>query len=200
MARSKSFDPDEALDKALDCFWSRGYEAASVSDLVAATGLNRASLYGTFGDKKDLYRKALDRFREKRVRALLDHLESSPDPRRAVIEAVRAAASDVLSRQRGCFLCNTVVELANNEPDLLGVAETYLNEMRRGFAEALLRAQEIGDLPSGVEPRAAATAMISLINGMRVMAKAGIPTEELERAVDQSLRFLDPEPPSASGP
>ncbi len=118
MARTKEFDPDAALQAALELFWRRGYEATSMSDLVEHLGIGRASLYATFGSKHELYLKAFDRYGENRDAVLLREL-SQPGPAlpavRAVLRRFAAEAADE-ERLSGCLVTNTAAELAPHDP------------------------------------------------------------------------------------
>src|SRR5437879_13191066 len=114
MARHKEFDSDEALNKAMEVFWSRGYEAASIQDLVKNMGINRQSLYDTFGDKHALYLQTLDRYREVEGRRMLELL----GPPGSVKKTRRLSFEGVIERalcdrpRRGCCMGNAVSESA----------------------------------------------------------------------------------------
>src|SRR3977135_2157179 len=114
MARHKEFDRAEALHKAMEVFWSRGYEAASIQDLIKHMGINRQSLYDTFGDKHALYLQALDRYREIESRKLLDLLERCGSVKRALRRLFARVVEGSLcaGERRGCFLGNAMSELA----------------------------------------------------------------------------------------
>ena len=118
MARTKEFDPDTVLRAALDLFWERGYEATSMADLVEHLGIARASIYATFGNKHDLYLKALDRYGELVDPDLLRGL-AQPGPVlpavRALVERFAREASEDGGR-RGCFIVNAAVEVAPHDP------------------------------------------------------------------------------------
>src|SRR5215207_4045492 len=114
MARHKEFDRDEALHKAMEVFWSRGYEAASVGELVEHMGINRQSLYDTFGDKHALFLQALDRYHEVESRKLLDLLERPGSVKRALRQLFTGVVEGSLcdGGRRGCLMGNAMSELA----------------------------------------------------------------------------------------
>src|SRR5256714_13307197 len=114
MARHKEFDQDEALHKAMEVFWSRGYEAASINDLVRHMGINRQSLYDTFGDKHSLYLQALDRYREVEGRKMFELLERPGPVKRALRQLFGGVVECALGggERRGCFVGNATSELA----------------------------------------------------------------------------------------
>src|SRR5713226_2211779 len=114
MARQKEFDREETLHKAMEVFWSRGYEAASIRDLVKHMGINRQSLYDTFGDKHALYLQALDRYCEVQSRKLFELLERPGSVKKNLRELFEGVVEKALRdrERRGCFMGNAMSELA----------------------------------------------------------------------------------------
>src|SRR3984893_15939871 len=114
MARQKEFDREEALHKAMEVFWSRGYQAASIQDLVKHMGINRQSLYDTFGDKHALYLQALDRYHEVHGRKVSELLERPGSVKKALRQLFEGIVEGSLCEQerRGCFMGNAMSELA----------------------------------------------------------------------------------------
>src|SRR6478672_1527424 len=112
MARHKEFDCAEVLEKAMEVFWARGYEAASIQDLVEHMGINRQSLYDTFGDKHTLYLQALDRYLEVEGRKIAELLEQPGSVKRNVRRLFETAIDRSLADRRGCFMNNAMSELA----------------------------------------------------------------------------------------
>jgi TetR/AcrR family transcriptional repressor of nem operon len=106
MARPKEFDPDQALDRAVELFWRKGYEATSIQDLVEALGINRSSLYGTFGDKHALYLAAIDRYCEDVVAPRVAELDQAASPRAAIRQLFLSLPTRATRRRerRGCLL------------------------------------------------------------------------------------------------
>lgn len=192
MARTKEFDPEAALRAALELFWERGYEATSMADLVERTGVARASLYATFGGKRALYLKALDRYGELTDPDLLAGL-SQPGP---VLPAVRAlveryareAAGD--GGRRGCFMVNTAVELAPHDPLAARRVQANWDLVETALTSALMRAQAQGELAEGRDPRALSRFLLVLMQGLRVMGKAAAEPDRLRDATAQALTVL----------
>jgi TetR/AcrR family transcriptional repressor of nem operon len=187
VARAKGFDPDEVLDRAVDLFWRRGYEATSVQDLVDHLGISRVSLYGTFGDKHTLYLRALDRYEERNGVALAC-LVDDEQPLAALERVFRAAADD--PDRRGCLMVNTATELATLDP---AAGEKVAAAMRRaedGFRATLERARAAGDLPPGRDPAVLARFLVLAYQGVRVLAKAGADPATLDDAVTVALSTL----------
>jgi TetR/AcrR family transcriptional repressor of nem operon len=193
VARTKAFDPDAALDSALELFWRRGYEATSMADLVEHLELARASIYGTFGGKRDLYLKALDRYVQTRDPDLVDVL-SQPGPVlpavRAVVHAyARDSAGD--AHRRGCFLVNTAVELLPGDQLAARRVESSWDTLETALTSALTRARAQGELAPGKDPRALARFLLVVLQGLRVLGKGSPNPDRLRAAAEQALAALE---------
>ncbi|MCG8968408.1 MULTISPECIES: TetR/AcrR family transcriptional regulator [Streptomyces] len=194
MARTKEFDPDAALRAALELFWRRGYEATSMSDLVEHLGVGRASLYATFGNKRELYLKALERYEQGLLPDLLADL-ARPGPAlpgvRSLVRryAVEATAEDL--RGRGCFVTNTAAELAPHDPVAARRVERNWDQLETVLHSSLTRARDQGELPPGREPVALARMLLVLLQGMRVVGKASADPARVRDAAEQALALLD---------
>lgn len=194
MARTKEFDPDAALQSALELFWRRGYEATSVADLVEHLGIGRASIYATFGGKNELYLKALDRYAEMRDPLLLAEL-SQPGPAlpavRAVVRRFAAEAASPQGRLNGCFVTNTAAELAPHDSAAARRVEISWERLEAPLHSALVRAQAQGELAGGRDPRALARMLLVLLQGIRVVGKASDDPARVRDAAEQALTLLD---------
>ena len=148
MPRPKEFSPDEALAKAMEVFWAQGYEATTVQDLVDAMGINRFSLYDTFGDKRSLFLSALDRYGASIANESLSALEGAEDG----MAAIRAFFLGQVERfsgeegRRGCLMANCTAELAGRDDDAAERSRRALEGIQRAFRSALGRAQVAGDI------------------------------------------------------
>ncbi|MCX5380575.1 TetR/AcrR family transcriptional regulator [Streptomyces sp. NBC_00091] len=193
MARTKEFDPDAALQSALELFWRRGYEATSVADLVEHLGIGRASIYATFGSKHELYLKALDRYAETHHPLLLSEL-SAPGPAlpavRAVLRRFAAEAASPGERRTGCFLTNTAAELAPHDPAAARRVEVSWDRFETLLHSALVRAQGQGELAADRDPRALARMLLVLLQGIRVVGKASDDPARVRDAAEQALALL----------
>ncbi|MET9510857.1 TetR family transcriptional regulator [Streptomyces flavidovirens] len=194
MARTKEFDPDAALQAALELFWRRGYEATSMADLVNHLGIGRASIYATFGNKHELYLKALDRYADSRNPRLLGEL-SQPGPAlpavRAVLRRFAAEAASDKERLTGCFVTNTAAELAPHDDSAARRVEVSWEHMETLLHSALVRAQAQGELPEDRDPRALARMLLVLMQGLRVVGKASSDPARVRDAAEQALTLLD---------
>ncbi|MGA4843344.1 TetR/AcrR family transcriptional regulator [Streptomyces sp. G45] len=194
MARTKEFDPDAALQSALELFWSRGYEATSMADLVEHLGIGRASIYATFGNKRELYLKALDRYTEASAGGLLDEL-SRPGPAlpgvRAVVRRFAAEAASGECRAYGCFVTNTAAELAPHDAEADRRVERNWERFETLLHSALVRARSAGELAADRDPRALARMLLVLLQGMRVVGKVSGGERRVRDAAEQALALLD---------
>ncbi|MFF9864000.1 TetR/AcrR family transcriptional regulator [Streptomyces sp. NPDC013953] len=194
MARTKEFDPDAALQSALELFWERGYEATSMADLVDRLGIGRASIYATFGSKHELYLRAMDRYAETREPSLVVQL-SQPGPAlpavRAVIRRFAAEASSDEERLVGCFFTNTAAELAPHDRAATRRVEISWEHIETALHSALVRAQAQGELPAERAPRALARMLLVLLQGIRIVGKASGDPARVRDAAEQALALLD---------
>jgi TetR/AcrR family transcriptional repressor of nem operon len=192
MARTKAFDPDLALDRALDVFWTQGYDGTSTQDLVDALGINRSSLYGTFGSKRALYRRALERYGivggDRIHQALRARGPAKVRLRRAFLDI---ADDDLLAeRARGCFATNAAVELAPTDRDVRALVRAAFAEVRAALRGEVERARGAGELPADVDLDALSAFLFTVLEGVRVVAKGTGDRKLVEQAVDTSLAAL----------
>ncbi|MFE5395539.1 TetR/AcrR family transcriptional regulator [Streptomyces sp. NPDC056568] len=194
MARTKEFDPDAALRAALELFWRRGYEATSMSDLVEHVGVGRASLYATFGNKRELYLKALERYEQGLLPDLLADL-ARPGPAlpgvRSLVRRYAAESAAEETRERGCFVTNTAAELAPHDPVAARRVERNWDRLETVLHASLARARTQGELPADRDPLALARLLLVLLQGMRVVGKASQDPARVRDAADQALALLD---------
>ncbi|ALA56881.1 TetR/AcrR family transcriptional regulator [Nitrospira moscoviensis] len=193
MPRPKEFNPDEALDKAMQVFWHKGYEATSMEDLLEAMDLNRGSLYDTFGDKRQLFLKVMDRYCTCFVGPKFSLLDQ-PGPalpllRRFVHGMIDGALAD--PQRRGCLIANTVMELAPHEKNIAGKVNQALKMGEDAFFGLLTRAQQQGELRPDKDPRALARFLTTMLQGTIVMIKAGAPPEQITQTAETALAVLN---------
>ncbi|NEB77139.1 TetR/AcrR family transcriptional regulator [Streptomyces sp. SID14478] len=194
MARTKEFDPDAALQAALELFHRRGYEATSMTDLVEHLGVGRASIYATFGNKHELYLKALDRYTDSADLHALDELSGSGPALPAVRALVRrfaAEASGEELRRLGCLVTNTATELGPHDSQAARRVERSWERMETMLHSTLVRARAQGELPADRDPRALARLLLVLMQGIRVVGKASQDSGRVRDATEQALALLD---------
>lgn len=170
MAGVKRFNPDEALDRAMTAFWRRGYAATSIQDLIESTGVNRGSLYATFGGKKELFLAVLDHYAEKIGSAIASAL-ADPDPRRAIermFEAIIERNRDP-KWPRGCLNTNTSIECPEAAEEIVRKMAERLGNQESAIYGVLRRAQAEGSLRRDADARAMARFFMSVAQSLNVI-------------------------------
>ena len=174
MARPREFSPDEALEQAMQAFWSNGYEATSLAELTRVMGISKSSFYQTFGSKHELYLAAIDRYGETVVAPTVGLLESenwAAGTIATVFERVIDAALAEDNR-RGCLVCNAAVEVAPRDAAAALRVGACLARFETAFHRAVTRGQEAGEIPPEREARALARFLTASLQGLLVLAKA----------------------------
>ena len=199
MAGVKQFDRKDVLESALAIFWSRGYEATSIQALVDATGVNRGSLYGTFGDKQGLFLAVIDHYLETVATAMMAEL-AKPDPRKA-IEGMFAALirrnSDP-NFPRGCLITNTSLECPISGNTIARKIAHAMGQQETAIYNVLHRAQTEGSLAQSCDARALARFFLGVAQGLNVVNKAVADPEMLRDMVRvaMSVWLTDTESPA----
>jgi len=193
MPRPKEFIPDDAIEKAMQVFWHRGYEATSMEDLLTAMDINRGSLYDTFGDKRQLFLKVIDRYCHGFVGekfSLLDQPGPAlPTLRRFIYGMIDGGLAD--PQRRGCLIANTVMELSPHEEEIAGTLRQVLKMAEDTFFRVLVRAKEQGELKIDKDPRALAQCLTTMMQGIIVMIKAGASADTVKQTAETALSILD---------
>jgi TetR/AcrR family transcriptional repressor of nem operon len=191
--RPRTFDTEAAVERAMGVFWSRGYHATALPDLLRATKLSRGSLYAAFGDKHSLFLRALDRY----VADALARIDVELAPDREPIGGLRAYLAGYIDRtsgargRRGCLLVATAMELAGRDAEVDLRIASFFKAMEAQVADALCRAKAAGTLADGVEPSSAARILVCFVEGLRVVGKTGPTASTSQTAADALLgRFI----------
>jgi TetR/AcrR family transcriptional regulator, transcriptional repressor for nem operon len=193
MARPREFDADTALDRAMEVFWSKGYEATSLDDLCEVTGLSRSSLYATFGSKRNLLLRSVDRYveqRNPRIAAIL----ARPVPVRDAFAALAQQFIDQIvagTGRRGCFLGNCAAELPRGDRAALARVRRGLEATEATFRQALEQARTRGELPPGADLDALARFLTTSFQGLRLMGKVNPDRAVLEGIAATMLQCLE---------
>lgn len=176
MARPRSFDEKQVLNAVRDQFWGAGYAATSLEDLMRASGLGKGSLYAAFGDKHQLFLRALHSYTEDSHGRLSEALAEAPralDALRMLLEApIDDAAGD--GARRGCLMANSTCELGHADPEVLDHAHRTYETSTALIADCVARAQREGDLPAGADPVALARALLAAQQGLVFMSRTGM--------------------------
>ena len=186
MARPKEFDEDRALDAAVDCFWARGYEATSVRDLAESMGIGGTSLYNSYGDKRTLFERSLERYANRSMRERIARLEAGHRPK----EAIAAFFAEIVDRsvkdsdRKGCLLVNSALDVAPHDAAIGKVVAGYLDEIRTFFRRNLEAASVAG-------AEEIATHLLGVLLGIRVLARTGARRKLLEAVARPALLLLE---------
>ena len=193
MARQKEFDREEVLDRAMEVFWTRGYEGSSIQDLVKHMRVNRQSIYDTFGDKHSLFLQALDRYREIESRKVFEILNRPGSVRRNLRLLFQQVVDRALTEEgrRGCFVGNAMSELAGRCKETAARTCNSMVSTERTFQSALQRGKEQGELPAVRDTRAVARFLYSSLQGLLLLTKATRDRELLNDVVKVTLSVLD---------
>lgn len=192
MPWEKQFDVDKVLDEIMKAFWARGYEATSMQDLVDCTGVNRGSLYATYGDKHTLFLAALRMYDETVREKMLTDIEARFDPREA-IRRIFLAFSEIASPRgcnRGCFLTNTALELAAHDAEARRVVAEAQMQIEAFFARMIKKGQERGDIARRIEPSETAQGLLASLAGFTVLSRSRPEPALLQAIVDDAIRRL----------
>ncbi len=194
MARPREFDEDKVLDKAMQVFWTKGYDGTSLDDLCAATGLGRSSLYGAFGDKRAVYFRALDRYEENAAVRVREAFSRRGPVRLAVAGFVEGLIENIVAGpgRRGCFIGNCAAELSRNDGESAVRVKNSLRRVEKAFHEGLEQARLRGEFPVTADTRAMARFLTAGIQGLRLVGKANPDREVLTDIANTMLRCLDP--------
>ena len=193
MARQKEFDRDEVLHRAMEVFWARGYQATSIQDLVKQMGINRQSIYDTFGDKHTLFLQALDRYREIESRKVFEQLDRPGSVKKNLRLLFEGVVEKALSEEgrRGCFVGNSMSELAGRCKETATRTCTSVAVAEKMFQRALERGKEQGELTRVRDTRAVARFLYSNLQGLLLIAKATRDRKLLNDVVKVTLSLLD---------
>lgn len=193
MARTKDFDEDEVLMKAVHLFWLKGYNGTSMQDLVDGLGISRSSLYDTYGDKHTLFLKALENYKKTvsaKMEAIVGGANSAKDAVKGLLEfTIGELLSD--KEHKGCFLVNAAVEVAPHDQEVNKIICQSDREVGAYFYKTIKQGQETGDIINSKEPRALADFILNNIKGVRVTAKSVNDKKLFKDIIDLTMSVLN---------
>lgn len=193
MPWEKNFDVAEVLNKVMNTFWARGYEATSMQDLVDSTGINRGSLYATYGDKHALFVAALNRYDDEMRQKLLAELEENFIPREAIARLFHAflATLSESGGNRGCFLTNTALELAPHDRAVGNIVAHAQEQIEAFFVRMIKKGKESGEIPASVKTTEASRGLLASLIGFVVLMRSRPDRVLLKSVLDDALRRLN---------
>jgi len=191
MGQMRRFDPDERLDRAVDAFWQNGFEGSAVQALCKAMGIFPGSLYGTYGDKQQLFVQAVDRYMSTVSAEAIEILGRQASGLAAVRAYFLRLIDGIIDgkRQWGCLVTNTIVELAQRDPEIKALVDIHLARLETAFAGAIVRAREAGEIPAETSLDSAAF-LVCVVQGLNVLAKTKPPRHRLDLIVSTALAAL----------
>jgi TetR/AcrR family transcriptional repressor of nem operon len=188
MARSREYDMDQVVQRAMEAFWRRGYVATSMADIYAATGLKPGSVYAAFGDKETLFRQAFEAY-ARHFRATLPTGSRGLQAIAEWLETQRRLAVEDPER-RGCLIVNTVLERDAHTEATIALAQGRLQEIRDFFVGRLTQAMQDGELPAETDMTARADALLGTVMAIMALGRAGADGSTIGNVVRQALAGL----------
>lgn len=193
IGRPRGFDTDEALERAMLTFWEHGYDGVSLTDLTRAMGITKTSMYAAFGNKEDLFQKAMQRYADSRA-ASADQVLEEPTAQEVATAYLTASVEGTTRNDcpTGCLGVQASLVANHLGQSATDALTAWRDHNRTSFRARFRRAVDEGDLPAGTEPDVLAHYLLTMANGLAVQAAAGATREELQRVVDAALRNWPP--------
>lgn len=186
VGRPREFDLDDAVKRAMQVFWDRGYHDASLPDLLAGMEISKGSFYKAFGDKKSVFLHALKLYTEDGLRNVQEVLRSDPSPKAAIRNALirYADLSSGSKGVRGCFAVLTAAEMLPGDPDIADLIKRLFARLQDLFAATVATGQAAGEIRNGRDPRVIAHFIVAHAQGMRVLGKVGSRRDDMLKNID----------------
>lgn len=190
--RPRSFDEDDVLKKAMLAFWRRGFDGTGMADLEEATGLGRQSLYGAFGDKRALFLKVVDFYFDNVLTVGLIQVLEAPGSAMKNLEQVFAAWQTlaVAPDFNGCLVGNAAADLRAHDDEMKGVLQRKLRLLEDAFTRVIRRGQSAGEISVDVDPRATARSLLTIAQGLGVVARVHKEPSFVRGVVDCARKLL----------
>ena len=192
MARTKVFDEEAVSTKAMHLFWEKGYNGTSAQDLVDELGISRSSLYDTYGDKFQLFKMVLTKYREDFSAAMIHLIDTSDDVEKTVKEIFAYVITASLQQKfsKGCFMVNSSVELAPHHAEVAEMVNANMQDIEDALFRLMKKGQEAGKFSKSHTPRSLARYVFNTISGLRIASKSGADKKVLDDVVRVTLSAL----------
>ncbi|WOO42305.1 TetR/AcrR family transcriptional regulator [Rubellicoccus peritrichatus] len=192
MARPAKFDREIVLQRAMRLFWERGYNATSMSDLIDAMDMRAGSIYSTFGSKQTLLLEVLDYYAEHGHDEIRSLLQKTASKREAFSKVFACLIGEMTCepRSKGCLLINMLLELSNIDEQAGARVKEHLQSMKEIFKQALIAAEQSGEMRPGQNPEDSATFLIGTVYSLRVMGRAAVAKADMEVLSDQAINHV----------
>ncbi|MER6995338.1 TetR/AcrR family transcriptional regulator [Streptomyces sp. NPDC000410] len=192
MARPKQFDPEIAVDQAMEVFWRKGYAATTPQDLTDALGIGKGSLYNAFGSKHALFEKALHRYRDSQALALVELVGESGPVKVRLRKVLRLLAETDLADpdRRGCMAVNAAAERAGVDEVATELVRRMFDRTEDAFRALVEEGQRAGEIAPGRDPAALGSLLLNTVVGLRILARVAEGPERLTRVIDATIDSL----------
>ena len=193
MARTKQFDERQALVSAMLVFWEKGYEGTSIHDLEQAMGLNRTSIYNTFGNKRAIFNRVMSCYKESVMASLFSALDNAPDIREGVRRLLNAALDIHFDKDNpgGCLVVLSVLESGQHDAESQLAMQQTLQDLKTALQARLSKAKKAGELAKDLDVGSTATTISTTMTGMMVLGKANFTKASLKKTINQVVSLLD---------
>lgn len=192
MARPREFDIEVVLKQSMHVFWIKGYKATSLEDLMKATQLNKQSFYCAFGDKRSLFLKILELYRNQRLETLQTNLNLGDSPLEAIRQVLTASILRPAGDERppGCLFISTTLEFGVFDPEITAEVNKMFEGFEQLLVEVIQRGQEMGEITSRFPSRIIAKTVLNTLMGLRVLEKRGTSLPDIEAVLNMSLEGI----------
>jgi TetR/AcrR family transcriptional repressor of nem operon len=193
MARTKQFDERQALVSAMLVFWEKGYEGTSIQDLEHATGLNRTSIYNAFGNKRAIFDRVMDCYKESVMSALFAELDAAPNIKEGIRRMLNGALDIHFDKDNpgGCLVVLSILESGQHDEQSQASMRQTLQDLKSALQARLSKAKKSGELSRDLDAGSTATTIATTMVGMMVMGKANISRTALRKTVNQVVSLLE---------
>jgi len=193
MARTKDFDENEVLAKAIQLFWHKGYNGTSMQDLVDGLGISRSSLYDTYTDKHTLYVKALESYQNSAARKIQEIINKPGPVKETIKQLLQLAIGELLCDQqhKGCFMVNAEVEVAPHDTEVNDLVSKNEQQMEQAFYQVIQKGKDSGEIKNRQDARALARFIFNAVKGMRVTAKSITDRSVFDDIIKLTVSALD---------
>jgi TetR/AcrR family transcriptional repressor of nem operon len=193
MARTKDFDENEVLAKAIQIFWHKGYNGTSMQDLVDGLGISRSSLYDTYTDKHTLFVKALESYKNTGADKIQDIINNTTSAKETVKTLLKFTLNELLcdNKQKGCFMVNAEVEVAPHDAEVNSLVCKNDLQMEDAFYQVIQKGKDSGEVKNQQDARALARFIFNTVKGMRVTAKSTTDRAVFNDIISLTILALD---------
>jgi TetR/AcrR family transcriptional regulator, transcriptional repressor for nem operon len=188
---NKQFDVELALSKAMEVFWARGYEAASLSELLEYMGIRKKSMYDTFGNKRSLFLKALEYYAQTQIKGIRDRLQAPGSPLEnleSVLQELQRVHS--MPGSKGCMLGTNIADFDTSDEEMASILRTYLKEVEDAYYKVIARAQDSGELGQSMNARNLARMLLCMTQGMALVGRVLDSETILQSTVEATKALL----------